>query len=63
MMFFLKMKYGRHADTPKYKPTNLEHDEKKIVGGIINSWAVDNDFNLIDENIDHNNAFPSTIIY
>jgi len=39
-------------DTPKYKPTNLEHDEKQIVGGIIDNWAVDDNFNLIDENLD-----------
>mgnify|MGYP005813770969 CR=1 FL=1 len=38
--------------TPKYKPTNLEHDEKQIVGGIIDNWAVDDNFNLIDENLD-----------
>ena len=39
-------------ETPKYKPTNLEHDEKQIVGGIIDNWAVDDNFNLIDENLD-----------
>ena len=35
-------------NTPKYKPANLEHDEKRIVGGIIGSWPVDKEFNLID---------------
>jgi len=35
--------------TPRFKPTNLGHDEKQIVGGIINSWAVDANFNLIDD--------------
>ena len=35
-------------NTPKYKPANLEHDEKRIVGGIIGSWPVDKGFNLID---------------
>lgn len=35
-------------NTPKYKPANLEHDEKRIVGGIIGSWPVDKDFSLID---------------
>ena len=35
--------------TPQYKPANLEHDEKKIIGSIISSWPVDDEFNLIDE--------------
>tara|TARA_R100001129_G_scaffold94044_2_gene63983 strand:- start:2143 stop:3714 length:1572 start_codon:yes stop_codon:yes gene_type:complete len=35
--------------TPEYKPANLEHDEKKIIGSIISSWPVDNEFNLISE--------------
>lgn len=34
-------------DTPRYKPANLEHDEKKIVGSIIGGWAVDNEFKAI----------------
>lgn len=38
---------ARH--TPRFKPTNLEHDEKQMVGGIINSWPVDVDFNLIPD--------------
>ena len=56
-------------DTPKYKPTNLEHDEKQIVGGIINNWAVDDNFNLIDENTDTNDLpdryhiLVSSVIY
>lgn len=56
-------------DTPKYKPTNLEHDEKQIVGGIIDNWAVDENLNLIDTNIDHNNLpdhyhiLVSSVIY
>ena len=56
-------------DTPKYKPTNLEHNEKQIVGGIIDNWAVDENFNLIDTNIDHNNLpdhyhiLVSSVIY
>lgn len=66
---FSKDEVWAARNTPKYKPTNLEHDEKKIVGGIINSWAVDNDFNVIDENIDHNNLpehyhiLVSSVIY
>ena len=35
-------------ETPRYKPANLEHDEKQIVGGIIGSWPVDSDFGLSD---------------
>jgi len=33
--------------TPKYKPTNLEHDEKQLVGGIVDCWAVDDEYNEI----------------
>ena len=56
-------------DTPKYKPTNLEHDEKQIVGGIIDNWAVDDNFNLIDENSeskdlpDRYHILVSSVIY
>ena len=56
-------------DTPKYKPTNLEHDEKQIVGGIIDNWAIDNNFDLIDENLelkdlpDHYHILVSSVIY
>lgn len=35
--------------TPLYKPTNLEHDEKQIVGSIIGNWPVDKNFDLINE--------------
>lgn len=35
-------------NTPQYKPTNLEHDEKQIVGGIIGNWPVDSNFNILD---------------
>lgn len=38
-------------ETPTYKPANLEHDEKKIVGGIIGTWPVDDEYNLIDPNV------------
>jgi uncharacterized protein YaaR (DUF327 family) len=44
-------------ETPKYKPTNIEHDERQIVGGIINSWAVDDRFSLISET-DDNSSLP-----
>ena len=35
--------------TPTYKPANLEHDEKQIVGGIIGTWPVDSEYKLIAE--------------
>ena len=38
-------------ETPKYKPTNIEHDERQIVGGIINSWPVDDNFSVISEKV------------
>ena len=55
--------------TPKYKPTNIEHDERQIVGGIIDSWAVDNKFSLIDEKDDkldlpdHYHILVASVIY
>lgn len=36
-------------ETPRFKPTNLGHDEKQMVGGIINSWAVDENLNLVND--------------
>ena len=56
-------------ETPKYKPTNLEHDEKQIVGGIIDNWAVDERFNIINENLDlkelpdHYHILVASVIY
>jgi len=47
---FGKEEVWASKNTPQYKPTNLEHDEKQIVGGIIGNWLVDTNFNLIDEN-------------
>lgn len=38
-------------ETPKFKPTNLEHDEQQIVGNIVDCWPVDLEFNLIDKDI------------
>jgi len=37
--------------TPEDKPTNLEHDEKTIVGHITSNWPIDENGNIIDENI------------
>jgi hypothetical protein len=41
-------------NTPEDKPTNLEHDEKNIVGHITSNWPIDENGNIIDENIDIN---------
>tara|TARA_B100001123_G_C15336924_1_gene1033225 strand:- start:3775 stop:5373 length:1599 start_codon:yes stop_codon:yes gene_type:complete len=66
---FHKDEVWASKDTPKYKPTNLEHDEKQIVGGIIDNWAVDQNFDLIDENSDTNtlpdyyHILVSSVIY
>ena len=37
--------------TPMHKPTNLEHDEKTIVGHITSNWPIDINGELIDESI------------
>ena len=39
-------------ETPMYKPTNLEHNEKEIVGNIIGNWPVDKNFDLLDNSAD-----------
>lgn len=41
-------------NTPEDKPTNLEHDEKTIVGHITSNWPIDDEGNLIDTNLDVN---------
>jgi uncharacterized protein YukE len=46
---FDKQEVWEARHTPRFKPTNLEHDEKQLVGGIINSWPVDVDINVIPE--------------
>lgn len=46
---FAKEEVWRAKDTPQYKPANLDHDEKQIVGGIIGSWPIDPEFQLIEE--------------
>jgi len=56
-------------NTPKYKPTNIEHDERQIVGGIIDNWAVDDKFKLIDEKVgleglpDHYHILVASVVY
>jgi len=37
--------------TPEDKPTNLEHDEKTIVGHIVSNWAVDEEGKPLDESM------------
>ena len=37
--------------TPMHKPTNLEHDEKTIVGHITSNWPIDENGDLIDESL------------
>ncbi len=44
---FDKSEVWAARQTPRFKPTNLDHDEKQMVGGIINSWPVDSEFRLI----------------
>jgi hypothetical protein len=36
--------------TPEDKPTNLDHDEKTIIGHIVSNWPITEDGILIDEN-------------
>lgn len=51
---FSKEEVWAARNTPQYKPTNLEHDEKKIVGGMIGNWPVDAEFNLIPKDQEMN---------
>jgi len=39
---------ARH--TPTHKPTNIEHDENRLVGHITDTWAIDTKGNTIPEN-------------
>ena len=66
---FDKAEVWTAKNTPKFKPTNLEHDEKQIVGGIIDNWVVDDNFELIAENSelndlpDHYHILVASVIY
>jgi uncharacterized coiled-coil protein SlyX len=66
---FTKEEVWAARNTPVFKPTNLEHDEKQMVGAIIESWPVDLDFELIDDNTDISNLpeeyhiLVSSVIY
>ena len=39
---------ARH--TPAHHPTNLEHNEKELVGHIVDNWVIDSNGNIIDDN-------------
>ena len=49
---FTKEEVWAARNTPIFKPTNLEHDEKQMVGSIVDSWPVDINFDLISDDID-----------
>ncbi len=46
---FNKEEVWAGRQTPVFKPTNIEHDEKQMVGGIVNCWPIDDDFELIPD--------------
>ena len=46
---FDKTEVWAAQNTPKYKPANLEHDERQIVGGIVDNWSVDKNMKVIDK--------------
>ena len=47
---FDKTEVWAAKNTPEDKPTNLDHEEKTIVGHITSSWPITDDGVLIDEN-------------
>ena len=40
---------ARH--TPSHKPTNIEHDEKQLVGHITDCWAIDTEHKILSDNL------------
>jgi hypothetical protein len=58
---------ARH--TPEHKPTNIEHNEKEIVGHIVGNWPVNDDYSSIpedkpaDELPDFYHLVTSSVIY
>lgn len=44
---FVKEEVWKARHTPIFKRINIDHDEKQIVGGIIDSWAVDENYDVI----------------
>jgi len=47
---FYKYEVWAARHTPVHKRTNLEHDETNIVGHMTNTWAFDDDGNIIPDN-------------
>lgn len=47
---FLPEEVWAARNTPTHKPTNLNHNELDIVGHIVANFAVDKDYELIDDN-------------
>lgn len=66
---FTKEEVWAARNTPIFKPTNLEHDEKQMVGSIVDSWPVDMNFDLIPNDIepsdlpDEYHLLVSSVIY
>jgi len=58
---------ARH--TPEDKPTNLDHDEHQIVGHMIDSWAINDDGNILSDDTNGDNLpnlfhlVSSSVIY
>jgi hypothetical protein len=38
-------------NTPEHKPTNIEHNDDKIVGHIVGNWPVNDSYELIDDSL------------
>ena len=66
---FDKAEVWAAQNTPKYKPANLEHDERQIVGGIVDNWSVDKNMQVIDKDIesaslpDYYHILVASVIY
>ena len=66
---FDKAEVWAAQNTPKYKPANLEHDERQIVGGIVDNWSVDKNMKVIDKHIqsdslpDYYHILVASVIY
>jgi uncharacterized protein YukE len=54
---FLPAELVRSYKTPRHKPANFNHEEKLIIGSIVDSWLVDSSYNIFDE--DRVSAFGS----
>lgn len=52
---FDSLEVWRAKSTPEDKPTNLEHDEKTIIGHIISNWPITEDGLLIDKDTPEDN--------